>query len=262
MFAPFILVCGQCQEWAQGLRTTYPDQIVSGIVCDGSFSEFISGTYGDANMTTLPTENLPAFAAALGCQVATAWQALVDWAQIQDGEWLADFGKGGIGISTLVLGFVLGAYVVVVDIADDKLAVAMSLGTDAEVNAATCDAPQVVKALTGSGTEVAIEALGIDTTMQLLSRLGRMVQIAMSTEAPATLSLPMNVLYSGQISVRGTGGMPGWRDLPLLSSTSGGGVDLSPPMTRQTVLNQVSNEFTAVDIPTLPGVAVATDFVS
>ena len=154
----------------------------------------------------------------------------------------------------------------VVDIADDKLAVAMSLGTDAEVNAATCDAPQVVKALTGSGTEVAIEALGIDTTMvstmQLLSRLGRMVQTAMSTEAPATLSLPMNVLYSGQISVRGTGGMPGWRDLPLLSATSGGGVDLSPPMTRQTVLNQVSNEFTAVDISTLPGVAVATDFVS
>ena len=91
------------------IRTTYLDQIVSGIVCDGSFSEFISGTYGDANMTTLPTENLPAFAAALGCQVATAWQALVDWAQIQDGEWLADFGKGGIGISTLVLGFVLGA---------------------------------------------------------------------------------------------------------------------------------------------------------
>lgn len=264
--APFILACGQCPACAQGHQTTCGEQVVPGFTCDGAFAELITVAHADANLTVLPDTLAPEIAAALGCRVTTAWQALVGRAQVQGGEWLAVFGGGGVGISTLLLGKALGARVVVVDIAEDKLAYAKGLGADAVVNAATCDAPQAVKDLTGGGAHVAIEALGIEATtvsaLKSLRKMGRMVQIGMPAGAHSQMSLPMDVLYSGQLSVHGTRGMPSWRYPSLLSLIAGGAVDLSPLVTRHITLNQVSAELAAFDAPTPPGVAVVTDFTS
>ncbi|MBO9445156.1 zinc-dependent alcohol dehydrogenase family protein [Ruegeria sp. R14_0] len=266
VIAPFILACGHCPDCAQGHQTICADQVVPGFTCDGAFAEYIAVAHADANLTALPDTLAPEIAAALGCRVTTAWQALVGRAQLQGGEWLAVYGGGGVGISTLLLGKALGARVVVVDIADDKLAYAKSLGADAVVNAATDDAPQAVKDITGGGAHVAIEALGIETTtvasLKSLRKLGRMVQIGMPTGDHAEMSLPMDVLYSGQLAVYGTRGMPSWRYPSLISLISGGSVDLSPLVTRKITLNQVSDELAAFDHPAPPGVAVVTDFVS
>lgn len=264
VIAPFILACGQCMDCAQGHQTICADQVVPGFTCDGAFAEYISVAHADANLTSLPDTLAPDVAAALGCRVTTAWQALVGRAHVQGGEWVAVFGGGGVGISTLLLSKALGARVVVVDIADDKLDYAKQLGADAVINAAKCDAPQAVKDLTGGGADVAIEALGIEVTtvsaMKSLRKLGRMVQIGMPAGDHTTMALPMNVLYSGQLSVFGTRGMPSWRYPSLLSLIAGGGVDLSPLVTRQISLNQVSEELAAFDNPAPPGVAVVTEF--
>ncbi|NOE32956.1 MULTISPECIES: zinc-dependent alcohol dehydrogenase family protein [unclassified Ruegeria] len=266
VIAPFILACGHCADCAQGHQTICNDQIVPGFTCDGAFAEYIAVAHADANLTLLPDSIAPEVAAALGCRVTTAWQALVGRAQVQGGEWIAVFGGGGVGISTLLLGKALGTRVVVVDIADDKLDYAMSLGADAVVNATTCDASQAVKDITGGGAHVAIEALGIEVTtvsaMRSLRKLGRMVQIGMPAGDHTQMALPMDVLYSGQLSVFGTRGMPSWRYPSLLSMIAGGGIDLSPLVTRKISLNQVSAELAAFDHPTPPGVAVVTDFVS
>lgn len=265
VIAPFILACGHCPDCAQGHQTICADQVVPGFTCDGAFAEYIAVAHADANLTALPDTIAPEIAAALGCRVTTAWQALVGRAQIQGGEWLAIFGGGGVGISTLLLGKALGARVIVVDIAEDKLAFAQSLGADAVVNAATSDAPEAVKEISGGGADVAIEALGIETTtvaaLKSLRKLGRMVQIGMPAGQHSNMSLPMDVLYSGQLAVYGTRGMPSWRYPSLLSLISGGSVDLNPLVTRKISLNQVSEELAAFDRPTPPGVAVVTDFV-
>ncbi len=266
VIAPFILACGHCQDCSQGHQTICADQVVPGFTCDGAFAEFIAVAHADANLTALPDTLAPEIAAALGCRVTTAWQALVGRAQVQGGEWLAVFGGGGVGISTLLLGKALGARVVVVDIADDKLAYAKSLGADVVINAATCDAPQAVRDQTGGGAHVAIEALGIEATtvsaMKSLRKLGRMVQIGMPAGDHTTMSLPMDALYSGQLSIFGTRGMPSWRYPSLLSLIAGGDVDLSPLVTRKITMNQASSELAAFDNPTPPGVAVITDFSS
>ncbi|WP_170330004.1 zinc-dependent alcohol dehydrogenase family protein [Ruegeria arenilitoris] len=265
VIAPFILACGHCPDCAQGHQTICSDQVVPGFTCDGAFAEYIAVAHADANLTALPDTLAPEIAAALGCRVTTAWQALVGRAQIQGGEWLAIFGGGGVGISTLLLGKALGARVVVVDIADDKLAYAKSLGADAVINAATGIAPEAVKEITNGGAHIAIEALGIETTtvaaVNSLRKLGRMVQIGMPTGQHSNMSLPMDVLYSGQLAIYGTRGMPSWRYPSLLSLISGGSVDLSPLVTRKITLNQVSDELAAFDHPAPPGVAVVTDFV-
>ncbi|WP_170769674.1 zinc-dependent alcohol dehydrogenase family protein [Ruegeria lacuscaerulensis] len=264
VIAPFILACGHCPDCAQGHQTICADQVVPGFTCDGAFAEYVSVAHADANLSVLPDTMAPEIAAALGCRVTTVWQALVGRAQLQGGEWLAVFGGGGVGISTLLLGKALGARVIVVDIADDKLNYAKTLGADVVVNAATSNAPEAIKDITCGGAHVAIEALGIETTtiaaMKSLRKLGRMVQIGMPAGPHSNMTLPMDALYSGQLAVFGTRGMPSWRYPSLLSLIAGGSVDLSPLVTRHISLSQVSEELAAFDHPTPPGVAVVTDF--
>lgn len=266
VIAPFILACGACGDCAAGHQTICATQVVPGFTCDGAFAEQIAVAHADANLTALPEALDPKVAAALGCRVTTAWQALVGRAAIQPGEWLAVFGGGGVGISTLLLGRALGARVIVVDITDDKLAYATSLGADAVINAAQDDAAQAVREITGGGAHVAIEALGIETTtvaaLRSLRKLGRMVQIGMPTGDHATMSLPMDALYSGQLSLHGTRGMPAWRYPSLLNLIAGGHVELAPLVTRSIPLSQASDELAAFDHPAPPGVAVITDFAN
>ncbi len=159
VIAPFILACGQCPACAAGNQTTCATQMIPGFTQSGAFAERIAVPRADHNLTRLPEAMDPALAAALGCRVTTAWHGLTGRAALQPGEWLAIFGTGGIGLSALLLAKAIGARVVVVDVVDEKLAHARAHGADATVNAATEDAPAVIRDLTEGGAHVAIEAL-------------------------------------------------------------------------------------------------------
>lgn len=264
VIAPFILACGQCPACAAGNQTTCPSQAVPGFTIPGAFAEEIAVPFADHNLTALPEGMSPALAAGLGCRVTTAWHALTGRAALRPGEWLAVFGGGGVGIAALLLGRALGARVVVVDVVEEKLSFAKALGADAVVNAAQCDAAEAVREITGGGADLALEALGIEATvvgaLQSLKKLGRMVMVGMPAGEHVKMHLPMDVVYSGQLAIFGTRGMPAWRYPSLLSLIEGGQVDLSPLVTRQIKLSEASAELAAFDAPAPPGVAVITDF--
>ena len=264
--APFILACGRCQSCRSGRQTACPAQAVPGFTQAGAFAELIAVPHADSNLARLPDGMDPAVAAALGCRVTTAWQALTARAALAPGEWLAVFGGGGVGLSALLLGRALGARVIVVDVVAEKLALARRLGADAIVDASAYDPADAVRELTGGGAHVAVEALGIEATtvaaMRSLAKFGRMVQIGMPAGEHATMRLPMDVLYSGQLSLHGTRGMPGWRYPDLLSLIDGGHVDLSPLIARRVPLSTATAELRAFDGPAPPGVAVITDFAA
>lgn len=266
VIAPFILACGTCPSCAAGQQTTCPVQAVPGFTHPGAFAEFLGVPHADANLTRLPEGMDPALAAALGCRVTTAWHALTGRAAVQAGEWVAIFGSGGVGLSAMLLARAIGARAIMVDVVDEKLAYAKALGADAVVNAATSDAPLAIRALTGGGAQVALEALGVAATvsgaLRSLGKLGRMVQIGMPAGAHATMTLPWDAVYSGQLAIFGTRGMPAWRYPSLLSLIASGRVDLSPLITRRVPLSAASSELRAFHGPTVPGVAVITDFLA
>jgi alcohol dehydrogenase len=266
VIAPFILACGQCPDCAQGHQTVCAGQILPGFTAPGAFAELIAVPHADANLTVLPDGLSEPVAAALGCRVTTAWHALTGRAGLRAGDWLAVIGAGGVGISALILGRALGARVVVVDVVADKLAFATRLGADAVVNAAECDAAAAVREITGGGADVAIEALGVEettvTALKTLRKLGRMVQVGMPAGDHVTMALPMDRIYSGQLAVFGTRGMPAWRYPSLLNLLTSHRIDLSPMVTRTIGLSGASAELAAFDRPAPPGVAVITDFRS
>ncbi|RYH12139.1 alcohol dehydrogenase catalytic domain-containing protein [Tropicimonas sp. IMCC6043] len=266
VIAPFILACGHCPACSSGRQTICPDQALPGFTRDGAYAELIAVPFADTNLTALPPWMEPALAAAMGCRVTTAWHALTGRAALAPGEWLAVFGTGGVGLSAALLGRALGARVVVVDVVQEKLDHAVALGAEAGINAATTDAAAAVRELTGGGADVAIEALGVEETtvsaMNSLGKMGRMVQVGMPAGAHATMTLPMAVLYSGQLTLVGTRGMPAWRYPSLLSLLEASGLDLAPLVSRRVRLSDASAELAAFDGPTPPGVAVITDFAN
>ncbi len=96
--------------------------------------------------------------------------------------------------------------------------------------------------------------------MRSLRKLGRMVQIGMPAGDHATMTLPWDVVYAGQLAIYGTRGMPCHRSPSLLNLIQGGHVDLTPLIARRISLSQASDELAAFDGPTPPGVAAITDF--
>ncbi len=266
VIAPFILACGACADCAAGHQTICADQVLPGFTAPGAFAEFVAVAHADANLAALPDSIAPDLAAGLGCRVTTAWHALTGRAALQPGEWLAVFGGGGVGMSALLLGRAMGARVIVVDVVPEKLDFARSLGADAVVNAATEDPVTAIRDITGGGADLSIEALGIAETtvaaLRCLRKLGRMVQIGMPAGDHAAMKLPMDVVYSGQLAIYGTRGMPAWRYPSLLNLIAGGRVDLTPLVTRRIPLSAAGAELAAFDGPAPPGVAVITDFLT
>lgn len=264
LIAPFILACGTCPACRSGESTVCADQVVPGFSTQGAFAEYVA-VPRDHNLARLPEGLSPALAAGLGCRVTTAWHALTGRAALRPGEWLAIHGAGGIGLAAVILGRAMGARIVAVDVVAEKLALALALGAEAAVDATQADAAQAVRDLTGGGAHVSVEALGAaattDASIRCLRPLGRHVQVGMPAVRDARMEIDMLAVYSGQLALFGTRGMPAWRYPSLLGLIEAGRLDLSPLVSRHIALSGASAELAAMDGPTPPGAAVVTDFL-
>ncbi|EBY6940143.1 alcohol dehydrogenase, partial [Salmonella enterica subsp. enterica serovar Newport] len=262
VIAPFILSCGECQHCRSGASNVCSSQRVPGFGEPGAYAEFISAPHAH-NLARLPDNLSPALAAGLGCRVTTAWHALTGRAALQAGEWLAVHGTGGVGLSLLLIGKALGARVVVVDIVQERLDHAVSLGAEAAINATGGNVAAKIMAITNGGAHVSVEALGIEATanasIECLRPLGRHVQVGLPTGHTARMDINMNAVYMKQLALYGTRGMPSWRYPSLLDMIEMGRIDVSPIVARTVKLSDASAELRAFDGPMPPGVAVITD---
>jgi alcohol dehydrogenase len=106
-------------------------------------------------------------AALFGCAVLTGVGAVVNTARVEPGQSVAVVGLGGVGLSAVLGAKLAGAArIVAVDLMDDKLAFAKTLGATDAVNAASPDAAETVRALTG-GVEVAFDMAGAVPALEL-----------------------------------------------------------------------------------------------
>ncbi|MDG1801349.1 MAG: zinc-binding dehydrogenase, partial [Paracoccaceae bacterium] len=260
LIAPFILGCGDCPACQMGVSNTCESAIVPGFGAPGAYAQYVAAPF-DHNLVDLPATMSPALAAGLGCRVTTAWHALTDRANVRAGEWVAVHGTGGIGLSALLLAKMLGARVVVVDVVEDKLTHAKSLGADAAVNATNGNVAAEIRELTGGGAQVSIEALGITETtnasVECLGTLGRHVHVGMPA-GDGMMQINMRAIYAKQLAFFGTRGMPSWKYPSLLGMIERGDVDLAPMLDREVTLSGASAELRAMTGPTRPGTAVIT----
>jgi alcohol dehydrogenase len=264
--APFILACGQCPDCLGGDATICSNQHVVGFSSWGAFAERIAVPRADFNLVKLP-ETIPFTAAAgMGCRLTTAFRAVVDRAHLQPGEWLAIHGAGGVGLSALMVAQAIGASTLAIDVNDQALDLARGLGATKTLNVTNIgDVGAAVREATDGGAHVSLDALGITATfhnsIRGLRKMGRHVQVGMPLGKHTEPTIPLlELVYSRQISIMGTRGIPASRFPALFAMIAAGRIDPSKLVTRTIGLSEAGDALAAMNGYTGVGITVIDRF--
>lgn len=154
-------------------------------------------------------DDLPFDQAALfGCAVLTGVGAVVNTAGVRAGQSVVVVGLGGVGLASVLGALACGATpVVAVDLDEDKLALARTLGPVATVNAGDTDAVEQVRALTGGGADVAIEMAGSVRALDAAWRMTRRGGLTVTAGLPppdATLAVNVVSLVGEERTLKGS----------------------------------------------------------
>lgn len=154
--------CGECDPCREGNENLCVRQSITGVSVDGGFAELLRAPA--SHVLRVPEKLSASEAAPLFCAGVTVYRALKQ-SGISAGQQLAVFGVGGLGHIAVQIGRELGTDVTAIDVSEEKLESAKSLGASAVINAATTDSGKYLRkqggvhvALVASGSTAAYDA--------------------------------------------------------------------------------------------------------
>jgi alcohol dehydrogenase len=159
-------------------------------------------------------------AALFGCAVLTGVGAVLNTAKVTPGSTVAVVGLGGVGLCSILGAVVAGARkIVAVDLLDEKLTLARSLGATDTFNAADPDCVQKIREATKGGVEFAFELAGSVKAMEFAYKItarGGTTVTAGLPPAADTIQIPQVNLVAEERTVKGSyiGTCVPVRDLP------------------------------------------------
>ncbi|MFC1505254.1 zinc-dependent alcohol dehydrogenase family protein [Thermodesulfobacteriota bacterium] len=224
---PFVCGCGSCPQCASGNHQVCDRQFQPGFTHWGSFAEYVAIDYADVNLVGLPDEIDYITAASLGCRFVTSFRAVVDQGKVSGGQWVAVHGCGGVGLSAIMIANALGAKVVAIDLTDEKLAFARSMGAAATVNAAQTESVvENILDITEGGAHVSIDALGSPVTcfnsVANLRKRGKHVQVGLMLAEHSHPAVPMDKVIANELEILGSHGMQAHKYSTLLAMIQAG----------------------------------------
>ena len=219
---PFVCGCGTCPQCNSGNHQVCDHQFQPGFTNWGSFAEFVAIDYADINLVRLPNSLDFLIAASLGCRFVTSFRALVAQAKVSAGQWVAVHGCGGIGLSAIMIATALGANVVAIDIDEEKLKLARSIGAIETVNARQHKSVvEGVMDLTQGGAHVSIDALGSPETcfnsIANLRKRGKHVQVGLMLGDHTCPSVPMATVIAKELEIFGSHGIQAYEYPSILA---------------------------------------------
>jgi aryl-alcohol dehydrogenase len=151
----------------------------------------------------LPLEVL----APLGCGVQTGAGAVLNTLKLAEGQSIAVFGAGSVGLSAVMAAKVAGASrIVAVDINPARLTLARELGATDVIDARAGDPVAAIRDLTGNGVDFALNTTDVEAVYQQgIACLGPRGVFAFVTAPGSGPELPVNLsqLMLGGRSIRG-----------------------------------------------------------
>ncbi len=261
---PFVGGCGSCPPCAAGNQQVCDRQFQPGFTHWGGFAELVEIGYADVNLVKLPEEIDFVAASSLGCRFITSFRALVHQGRVSGGEWVAVHGCGGVGLSAIMIADALGAQTIAVDIDDEKLEFAKSIGALAAVNSLKADPVEAVKDITGGGAHVSIDALGHPQTcfnsIANLRKRGRHIQVGiMEAEYRHTL-IPMDKVMSNELEILGSHGMQAYKYREMLEMIRQGRLQPQKLIGKTINLQSALQELTNMNSFAGIGISVINEF--
>ncbi len=262
---PFVGGCGTCPQCDSGNHQVCDNQFQPGFTHWGSFAEYVGIHYADINLVKLP-ENLDfVTAASLGCRFITSFRAVVDQGRVKPENWVAVHGCGGVGLSAIMIAKAYGARVIAIDIDDEKLTFAKSLGADETLNGVTV--PRVAKAIhdiTKGGADISIDALGHPVTcfnsIKSLKKRGKHIQVGLLVAENSTPNLPMDIVVANELEIIGSHGMQAHRYPEMMEMITAGKLVPEKLIGKTIKLEQSIDALVNMDKFEATGVTVINEF--
>ncbi|MGD8648186.1 MAG: zinc-dependent alcohol dehydrogenase family protein [Desulfobacterales bacterium] len=262
---PFVCGCGVCSQCVSGNQQVCDKQFQPGFTHWGSFAEYVAIDYADANLVRLPNELDYVTAASLGCRFATSFRAIVEQGKVSGGQWVAVHGCGGVGLSAIMIVNALGANAVAVDISDEKLEFARSVGAVASVNATEVDdVVESVRNITKGGAHVSIDALGSPITcfnsVANLRKRGKHVQVGLMLADHHHPVVPMDKIIANELEILGSHGMQAYKYGSMLEMIQAGKLKPEKLIQKTISLDEALDELINMDNFKNIGVTVINEF--
>ncbi|GAB4333390.1 MAG: Zn-dependent alcohol dehydrogenase [Dehalococcoidia bacterium] len=231
-------------------------------------------------VVNMPSDVATDVTAIIGCAVMTGAGAVYHTAGVKEGESVAVFGVGGVGLSAITAAAVVGANpIIAVDLNDEKLEFARKFGATHGVNASKGDPVEQVRALTTrhgefdmlgrpvAGADYTFDCIGVRVTMEQILPAARPGVLGRSTGGMAVLvgvpSTPVeldaiDLLINEKKYVGSIGGScrPD-RDFPMfIRWFKEGQLDLNAMVTARYGIDQINEATSALEAGKIAGRAI------
>ena len=267
---PFNLGDGTCPHCRNGHGNRCERSVPMGFLSaqKGAFAEYYTVRNADFNAIPLPDDVDPVDVAGLGCRFATAFHGLVHRVDVTPGDWVAVHGCGGVGLSAIHVADAIGANVIAIDLQDDALERAESLGADRTVDASAIqDVPQAVKKHSerSRGVDVSVDALGIAETVRnsidSLGTGGQHLQIGMTTsDEGGEVPIPVDTMVTDEREFYGSYGIPPNEYDEIFRMMENGRLDPGQVVSETISLEDVPETIEAMSDFDTVGIPVVTEF--
>jgi len=190
--------CGQCEFCLEGNENLCVRQRITGVMVDGGYAEFAKAPA--SHVVKIPETLSSEQAAPLLCAGVTVHRALKK-AKIRAGQRLAVFGVGGLGQFAVQIGRAAGAEVTAIDISEEKLALAKSLGAARTLNVATSDVVKEVRRTGGVHVALVTSAAksGYDMAFYCVRPTGTLLAVGLPAKE---ISFPPILMAAGEIQIK------------------------------------------------------------
>ncbi|HXE41250.1 MAG TPA: alcohol dehydrogenase AdhP [Azonexus sp.] len=193
--------CGHCEYCITGWETLCDSQQMTGYTVNGGYAEYVLADPGYVGKLPANLEFAPA--APILCAGVTVYKGLKGL-DCKPGDWVVVSGVGGLGHMAVQYAKAMGYHVIAVDIADDKLALATSLGADEVINALTQDPVQLVQQNIRGAHGVLVTAVSRTAFGQAVGMLHKRGTVSLVGLPPGNFDLPIFDVVLNAKTVRGS----------------------------------------------------------